>query len=83
MWGGAWCWRDLGAEFDQRGVQWRAVDLPSSRIGADPSIDLADDASAVAAAAFGSGTNVLVGHGYGGAVVTEVAPRIPNLREIV
>ena len=34
-WGGAWCWRDVGAEMDRRGVAWRAVDLPSSRVGAD------------------------------------------------
>ena len=48
-WGGAWCWRDVGAELDRRGVTWRAVDLPSSRNGADPETGLAEDAAAVAA----------------------------------
>ena len=82
-WGGAWCWRDLGAQFDRRGVQWMAIDLPSSAIGADPSTNLSDDAHAVVAAATGDGPYVLVGHSYGGAVVTEAAPHIPGLQRCV
>jgi thioesterase domain-containing protein len=78
-WGGAWCWRDVGVELDQRGVAWRAVDLPSSRNGADPTTGLAEDAAAVAALADGDGPYVLVAHSYGGAVAAEVAARIPNL----
>jgi pimeloyl-ACP methyl ester carboxylesterase len=79
-WGGAWCWRDVGAEFDRRGVAWRAVDLPSSRNGAAPATGLAEDALAVAALADGDGPYVLVAHSYGGAVASEVASRIPNLQ---
>lgn len=82
-WGGAWCWRDLEIEFDARGIEWVSVDLPSSRIGADPSTSLADDADAVAALAPFDGPTVLVGHSYGGAVAVEVAPRINQLQEIV
>jgi pimeloyl-ACP methyl ester carboxylesterase len=78
-WGGAWCWRDLAAEFDRRGVAWRALDLPSSRIGADPTTGLADDAAAVAALADGVGPCVIVAHSYGGAVASEVAVHLPNL----
>jgi pimeloyl-ACP methyl ester carboxylesterase len=78
-WGGAWCWRDVGAEFDRRGTAWRAVDLPSSRVGADPATGLAEDAAAVADLANDVGPCVLVAHSYGGAVVAEVASRIPNL----
>jgi thioesterase domain-containing protein len=78
-WGGAWCWRDVGTEFDRRGIAWKAVDLPSSRNGADPTTGLAEDAAAVAALADGDGPYVLVGHSYGGAVVAEVASRISNL----
>ena len=81
--GGAWCWRDLGAEFERRGVKWRAVDLPSSRIGADSSTNLVDDAVAVVAAATGDGPYVLVGHSYGGAVVAESAPQIPRLQKCI
>lgn len=78
-WGGAWCWRDVGAEFERRGVSWKAVDLPSSRPGADPNTGLAEDADAVAALADGEGPYILVAHSYGGAVVAEVASRILNL----
>jgi thioesterase domain-containing protein len=82
-WGGAWCWRDVGAEFDRRGVAWRAVDLPSSRVGADPSTSLADDAAAVATLAEGVGPCVLVAHSYGGAVASEVAARLCDLERCV
>jgi len=78
-WGGAWSWRDVGAEFDRRGVTWKAVDLPSSRLDADPTTGLAEDAAAVLALADGEGPYVLVAHSYGGAVVAEVASRISNL----
>ena len=82
-WGGSWCWRDVGTELDRRGVAWRAVDLPSSRNGADPSTGLAEDAAAVASLADGDGPNILLAHSYGGAVVSEVAKRIPNLQRCI
>jgi pimeloyl-ACP methyl ester carboxylesterase len=78
-WGGSWCWRDVGKELDVRGVTWKAVDLPSSRLGADPSTGLAEDAAAVLSFADSAGPYILVGHSYGGAVVAEVASRIENL----
>src|ERR1700733_15077123 len=82
-WSGAWCWQKLAAEFDRRGLKWIAIDLPSSKKGSKPSSDLASDAAAVASTVHRDGHYILVGHGYGGAVVTEVAPRIPNLERIV
>jgi pimeloyl-ACP methyl ester carboxylesterase len=82
-WGGSWCWRDVGAELNRRGVTWRAVDLPSSRNDADPATGLAKDAAAVAALADSDGPYVLVAHSYGGAVVAEVASRIPNLQRCI
>jgi pimeloyl-ACP methyl ester carboxylesterase len=82
-WGGAWCWRDLSIEFDRRGTNWIAIDLPSSKIGADPASDLADDAAAVASIAPTDSPVVLVAHSYGGAVLTEVAPHIPSLQRTV
>jgi|SRR5665213_141533 len=82
-WGGAWCWRDVATELDQRGVVWKAVDLPSSRIGADPTTGLAEDAAAVAALANDEGPYVLVAHSYGGAVASEVAARIANLQRCI
>ena len=82
-WGGAWCWRDLSIEFDRRGVNWIALDLPSSKIGTDPTSDLLDDAKAVASIAPTDSPVVLVAHSYGGAVLTEVAPHIANLQRTV
>ena len=82
-WSGAWCWRDVGVELDRRGVTWRAVDLPSSRNGADPATGLAEDTAAVAALTDGVGPYVLVAHSYGGAVVSEVASRIPDLQRCI
>jgi len=82
-WSGAWCWQKLAAEFDRQGIKWIAIDLPSSKKGAKPSTDLASDAAAVASTVHRDGHYILVGHDYGGAVVTEVAPRIPNLERIV
>lgn len=82
-WGGAWCWRDVGQELDRRGIAWKAVDLPSSRIGADPTTGLAEDAAAVAALADDDVPYVLVAHSYGGAVVAEVATRIHNLERCI
>ena len=82
-WGGAWCWRDVATELDRRGVTWIAVDLPSSRNGADPATGLDEDAAAVAALANDDGPYVLVAHSYGGAVVSEVAARIANLQRCI
>jgi thioesterase domain-containing protein len=82
-WGGAWCWQKLGAEFDRRGIKWISIDLPSAKNGAKATTNLADDAAAIASTVHRDGHYILVGHSYGGAVVTEVAPQIPNLERIV
>jgi pimeloyl-ACP methyl ester carboxylesterase len=82
-WGGAWCWRDLSIEFDRRGTNWIALDLPSSKIDVDPASDLADDAAAVASIAPTDSPVVLVAHSYGGAVLKEVAPHIAGLQRTV
>jgi pimeloyl-ACP methyl ester carboxylesterase len=82
-WGGAWCWNEVTTHFDSRAITWRAVDLPSSRLGADPSSDLAADAAVVAEAANAlRAPVVLVGHSYAGSVITEAAPQIPKLAEL-
>jgi pimeloyl-ACP methyl ester carboxylesterase len=82
-WSGAWSWREVGAELTMRGVPWSALDLPSSTHGAHPNTFLADDAREVAAVARLDGPVVLVGHSYGGAVITEAAPDISNLVGLV
>ena len=82
-WGGAWVWRDLGAELTRREVAWTAVDLPSSTHGAHPNTFLSDDAREVAAVANAEGPVVLVGHSYGGAVLCEVAQDVTDLQRLV
>lgn len=82
-WGGAWCWRDVGAELTRRGVAWSVLDLPSSTHGALPNTYLADDAREVVTVARLDGPVVLVGHSYGGAVITEAADQIKNLERLV
>jgi pimeloyl-ACP methyl ester carboxylesterase len=84
-WHGAWCWRDLVAILDREGVAWRAPDLPSSHSPEDPTADLARDRDAVVAAAADvrEGPVILVGHSYGGVVVTEAAPALANLTRVV
>lgn len=81
-WGGVWCWRDLGARLDERGLAWSALDLPSSH---DPSGDatLADDADAVVGAAAGLGPVVVVAHSYAGAVALEALPRLGDVESVV
>src|SRR5580692_7673013 len=82
-WGGAWVWRDVGAELTRRGVPWVAVDLPSSIHGAHPTTYLADDANEVVQIANLEGPVVLVGHSYGGAVITEAAEDVTNLQRLI
>ncbi len=82
-WSGAWCWQKLAHEFDRLKIKWIAIDLPSSKIDAKATTDLAADAAVVASTVHRDGHYILVGHSYGGAVVTEVAPRIPNLERII
>ena len=82
-WSGPWCWRDLTFQFDGRGVPWRAVNLPSAQNGGDPLANLDQDAAVVAAACEGLGNAVLVGHSYGGAVVSQAAHLVGGLSRVV
>lgn len=81
-WHGADSWARLQAALDARGVATRAVPLPS--VGTDPSRDLAGDAEAVRAAVRElDGPVVLVGHSYGGMVVTEAAADLDQVVRLV
>ncbi len=60
---GAWCWDHLIPELAARDVEAYAIELPFT--------SLADDAAAVAAAiGEAQGPLIVLGHSYGGAVVT-------------
>jgi pimeloyl-ACP methyl ester carboxylesterase len=87
-WHGAWCWATLQAELDRRGVASYAIDLPGH--GASPLdySDLYGDAAHLAAviqrlAARDQNEIVLVGHSYGGAVVSQAAPPAATVAHLV
>lgn len=88
-WHGAWCWERVVPGLAERGLEVIAVDLPGHGLGADDHdgtaatfTDLHGDAATVAEAldAVG-GPALLVGHSYGGAVITEAGdhPAVEHL----
>jgi pimeloyl-ACP methyl ester carboxylesterase len=75
-WHGAWCWDGVVAELDEMGVECDAVELPLTGFGDDVAVARA------AIAAAGPGT-VVVGHSYGGAVITQAASGLENVERLV
>lgn len=72
---GSWCFAPLVQELDQRGVRTALVDLPLT--------DLTEDAAAVTSVLETiEGPVILLGHSYGGAVVT-VAGNHPSVEHLV
>ena len=83
-WHGAWCFATLQAALDARGVPSYAVDLPGHGISTAPLADLHGDARAVADVLdLIDRPAVLVGHSYGGAVVTQAACFHPDVAHLV
>jgi pimeloyl-ACP methyl ester carboxylesterase len=83
-WHGAWSWAALQAELDRRGVPSIAIDLPGHGASTLPLGDLHGDAQHVADVLDVLARPVLlVGHSYGGAVVTEAAVRSDHVRGLV
>lgn len=73
-WHGSWAWSEVAELLDRAGRAWVGVQLPSS--GGDPgSLGGFDDdvATVRAAVADVRGPVVLVGHSYGGVVITQAA----------
>jgi len=79
-WHGAWCWAQVVDELDALGVPNRAVELPLT--------GLVDDAAAVrdaidaAIEQAGSGV-VVVGHSYGGIVISQAAAGVDGVGGLV
>ncbi|HBU76315.1 MAG TPA: hypothetical protein DEB38_08600 [Acidimicrobiaceae bacterium] len=73
-WHGAWCWAPLQRALDQLGIPSHAIDLPGHGISPLPLGDLHGDAAAVVGAleALPPDT-LLLGHSYGGAVISQAA----------
>jgi pimeloyl-ACP methyl ester carboxylesterase len=87
-WHGAWCFAALQAELDRRGIPSWAVDLPGHGASTFPLGDLYGDAAHVSGvlgrlATHGHDDVVLVGHSYGGAVITEAATHADHVAHLV
>ena len=83
-WHGAWCWTQVQAELDRHGVASYAIDLPGHGVSLEPLADLYEDAGTVVAAAEAMrGDVVLVGHSYGGAVVSEAMASLEHVAHVV
>ncbi len=87
-WHGAWCFGALQTELDRRGIPSLAVDLPGHGASPLPLTDFYGDAQCVAdvlssLSARGIDNVVLVGHSYGGAVITQAATINPNVSHLV
>ncbi|HEY3832176.1 MAG TPA: alpha/beta hydrolase [Acidimicrobiia bacterium] len=82
-WHGAWCWDRLTPLLDDAGVASIAVDLPGHGNDPGPFTDLHGDADRVRAVLDGvDGDVVLVGHSYGGCVITDAGAH-PDVRHLV
>ncbi len=79
-WHGAWAFDALGSRLDEAGVRRRTVDLPS----AGSTAGLAADAATVRRALTERRVpTVVVGHSYGGVVISEAASGIDHVRGLV
>lgn len=83
-WHGAWCFAALQHALDELGVPSLAVDLPGHGASTEPLTDLYGDADQVVRVlAQQAAPVVLVGHSYGGAVITEAAARHGAVHHLV
>jgi len=83
-WHGGWCWSALQTELDRRGVPSLAPDLPGHGASPEPLGDLYGDADAIAELAKRLDRPVvLVGHSYGGMVITQAATQVGHVTELV
>lgn len=84
-WHGAWCWERVLPLLHDRGVWATAMDLPGHGASPLPPGDLHGDADAVVSALDRvDAPVVLVGHSYGGAVITDAGahPAVAHLMYI-
>ncbi len=84
-WHGAWCWAGLQSALDERGFASYAIDLPGHGASTLPLGDLHGDAAHVGAVLdrLARSEVVLVGHSYGGAVITDAAATRRDIAHLV
>ena len=87
-WHGAWCWAGLQAELDRRGIPSLAVDLPGHGASIAATTGLHGDAQALGATLDilrkrDLGPIVLIGHSYGGAVITQASTGRDDIGHLV
>jgi pimeloyl-ACP methyl ester carboxylesterase len=82
-WHGPWCWDHLKPALARRGFAAETVSLPSCGDAPGELGTFGDDAAVVSrAAAAIEGDVIVVGHSYGGAVISEATYR-PNVKRLV
>lgn len=81
---GAWCWDRVVPLLASRGVPAVAIDLPGHGADDAPPGDLYEHADALRALLEGlEGPVVVVGHSYGGAVISDGAAGVPQVAHLV
>ncbi|OBJ85814.1 hypothetical protein A9W96_25805 [Mycobacterium sp. 1245852.3] len=81
---GSWIWDELRPELSARNWQTQTVDLPSVADRGGPRAGLFEDADVVRQRIQKvDGSVVVIGHSYGGAVATQAAAGLPNVRHLV
>ncbi|GFG55001.1 hypothetical protein CQY20_16665 [Mycolicibacterium agri] len=83
-WFGSWSWDAVRQQLTASGWQVRTVDLPSVDSRAKPRFDLFDDAAQLRTELQQiDAPVVVVGHSYGGAVISQAAAGMPNVVHLV
>ena len=83
-WHGAWCWAALQGELDARDIASFAIDLPGHGASLDDFGDLVGNADHVARVLAKLDRRVvLVGHSYGGAVITQAASPSADVSHLI
>ena len=83
-WHGSWCGSALQAELTDRGLDSRAIDLPSAGRSGRPPAGLREDVEALTDALVAvDGPVMVVAHSYGGIPATEAAVRAGNVAHLV
>src|SRR3974390_2057450 len=82
-WHGGWCWDRVVPGLRARGVRAMAPDMPGHGADAEPLTDLHGDAARIREVVEDIDDDVvLVGHSYGGAVISEAGDH-PAVRQMV